>query len=132
MGGPGTGANGRDIRDLLRFLGQTLPRQALLMLNLMLAMAATEWIGLMLLVPLLGVVGLEVGQGTVGRIGRLISDVFGTFGSRPALPLVLAGYVLVVSGRALLQRCRRREPQFPSPSRKWRPTKGIFTIRLAK
>ena len=61
----------------------------------------TEGVGLLLLVPLLQVVGLDVGGGTVGQIGGFITSTFDAVGVRPTLISVLGLYVLVISARAL-------------------------------
>jgi ATP-binding cassette subfamily C protein len=61
----------------------------------------TEGVGLLMLVPLLQVVGLDMGRGAVGRIGEFIASIFDTVGLRPTLILVLVLYVLVISARAL-------------------------------
>ena len=61
----------------------------------------TEGVGLLLLVPLLQVVGLDLGGGTVGRIGGFITPIFDAVGARPTLVLVLGLYVLVISARTL-------------------------------
>ena len=61
----------------------------------------TEGVGLLLLVPLLQVVGLDMGRGTVGRISGFITSIFDAVGARPTLILVLGLYVLVISARAL-------------------------------
>ncbi len=60
----------------------------------------TEGVGLLLLVPLLQVVGLDVGRGTVGQIAGFITSIFDAVGARPTLILVLGLYVLVISARA--------------------------------
>ena len=69
---------------------------------LMFCVSLTEGVGLLLLVPLLQVVGLDVGGGTVGRIGGFITSIFDTVGAKPTLILVLGLYVLVISARAFL------------------------------
>ena len=62
----------------------------------------TEGVGLLMLVPLLQVVGLDMGGGAAGRIGGFITSIFDTVGARPTLILVLVLYVLVISARAFL------------------------------
>jgi ATP-binding cassette subfamily C protein len=61
----------------------------------------TETVGLLLLVPLLQVVGLDMGRSTVGQIAGFITSIFDAVGARPTLILVLGLYVLVISARAL-------------------------------
>jgi ATP-binding cassette subfamily C protein len=60
----------------------------------------TEGVGLLLLVPLLQVVGLDMGRSTVGQISDFIASIFEAVGARPTLTLVLGLYVLVISARA--------------------------------
>src|SRR5215217_4422044 len=62
----------------------------------------TEGVGLLLLVPLLQVVGLDMGRSTVGRISGFITSIFDAVGARPTLILVLGLYVLVISARAFV------------------------------
>jgi ATP-binding cassette subfamily C protein len=61
----------------------------------------TEGVGLLLLIPLLQVVGLDMGRSTVGRISGFITSIFDAVGARPTLLLVLGLYVLVISARSL-------------------------------
>ena len=60
----------------------------------------TEGVGLLLLVPLLQVVGLDMGPNAVGRIAGSITSIFGAVGARPTLVIVLGLYVVVISARA--------------------------------
>ena len=60
----------------------------------------TEGIGLLMLVPLLQVVGLDMGGGAVGRLGGLVTSIFDAVGARPTLVVVLGLYVLVIGARA--------------------------------
>src|SRR5215211_5430508 len=67
----------------------------------------TEGVGLLLLVPLLQVVGLDMGSGTVGRIGGFMTSIFDAVGARPTLILVLGLYVVVISARSLAHSWQR-------------------------
>ena len=69
---------------------------------LMVCVTLTEGIGLLLLVPLLQVVGLDVGRGTVGQIAAFITSIFATVGARPTLISVLGLYALIISARAFV------------------------------
>jgi ATP-binding cassette subfamily C protein len=60
----------------------------------------TESVGLLLLVPLLQVVGLDLGGGAIGRISEFVTSVFDAVGVRPTLVSILGLYVLVISARA--------------------------------
>jgi ATP-binding cassette subfamily C protein len=70
----------------------------------MLCVSLTEGIGLLLLVPLLELVGVSVERGGIGRLADSVAAAFAIVGFRPTLASVLGVYVLIVSGRALLQR----------------------------
>lgn len=78
--------------------------KAALALGLMVCLGLTEGIGLLMLVPLLALVGLDVQHGAVGRIAQLLSSGFGAVGVQPTLVMVLGIYVLVISAHGLLFR----------------------------
>ncbi|MEJ7810638.1 MAG: ABC transporter ATP-binding protein [Gemmatimonadaceae bacterium] len=73
-------------------------------LALSVALSLTEWVGLLLLVPMLALVGLDVSEGAVGRIAGAVRSAFAGVGARPTVLAVLAVYVVVVALRTLLQR----------------------------
>lgn len=75
-----------------------------LTLGLMVCLSLTEGFGLLLLVPLLQLVGLDVDRGSLGRIAQFFSSAFTAIGMRPTLIAVLGLYVLVTSMRTLLYR----------------------------
>ena len=75
-----------------------------LALMLMVAVGLMEGIGLLLLVPLLQIVGLDVKGGSLDQIAQFISSVFGFAGITPTLVTVLATYVLIVIVRGSLHR----------------------------
>jgi ATP-binding cassette subfamily C protein len=60
----------------------------------------TESVGLLLLVPLLQVVGLDLGSGAASRISGFITSIFNFVGVHPTLISILGLYVLVISARA--------------------------------
>jgi ATP-binding cassette subfamily C protein len=62
----------------------------------------TEGVSLLLLVPLLQVVGLDMGQSTVGRVAGFLTSIFEVVGARPTLILVLGLYVVVISARSFV------------------------------
>jgi ATP-binding cassette subfamily C protein len=64
----------------------------------------TEGIGLFLLFPLMQLVGLNLGQGSAGRLTELATTTLGMLGVRPTLIAVLIVYVLVNVVQALLAR----------------------------
>lgn len=92
------------LRKYTRNLTQLMPKKVLLAITLMVLLSLTEAAGLVLLIPLLGLVGLDVGQGSLGQIGELVSGFFRFLGLEPTLVSVLLIYVLVVSFSAFLTR----------------------------
>ncbi|MFQ5829304.1 MAG: ABC transporter ATP-binding protein [Candidatus Methylomirabilia bacterium] len=94
----------RALLPYLSALAGIMGSKAVLALGVMVSLSLTEGAGVLLLVPLLQLVGLEVGQGALGRIAQVLSSVFAAFGVRPTLITVLGLFVLVISARGLLQR----------------------------
>jgi ATP-binding cassette subfamily C protein len=70
----------------------------------MLLVSLIEGVGLILLIPLLGLTGINVQQGTVGVIDGFVSSAFNMAGLRPTLLSVLIVYVLITIAHSLLQR----------------------------
>lgn len=70
----------------------------------MVFISLTEGIGLLLLVPLLQLVGLDVQQGALGQIAGFIASVFSYIGVEPTLAVVLIIYVVIISLNALVSR----------------------------
>jgi ATP-binding cassette subfamily C protein len=72
---------------------------------LALACCATvaEGAGIVLLVPLLRLAGLDVAQGQLGRIDAAAAAAFRAIGAPPTLLSVLTAYALVVGARAMLE-----------------------------
>jgi ATP-binding cassette, subfamily C, bacterial len=75
-----------------------------LSLGLMVSLGLMEGISLLMLVPLLQLVGLDVQQGTLGRIAEFVSSIFSTIGVKPTLISVLGFYVVIVVIHSLLKR----------------------------
>jgi ATP-binding cassette subfamily C protein len=73
-------------------------------LLLMVCLSLMEGIGLLMLVPLLQLVGMEVQHGALGRIAEFISSIFKAVGVHPNLIIVLGAYVLITGIHALLRR----------------------------
>ena len=90
-------------RYLSNFIG-VMPRNITLTLILMVFISLTEGIGLILLVPLLQLVGLDVQYGPLNQIEQLIFSVFGFFGIKPTLISVLTLFVLVTGLNAFINR----------------------------
>jgi ATP-binding cassette, subfamily C, bacterial len=70
----------------------------------MLALSATEGVGLLLLVPLLQLIGVDAHQGPLNRVVEIFSAVFLTVGVRPTLGIVLGVYVAAIGAQGLLER----------------------------
>ncbi len=73
-------------------------------LILMVLISLTEGFSLILLIPLLQLIGIDMGSGSVNQIGGYISIFFNALGLKPSLILVLIIYVLVISVIAILNR----------------------------
>jgi len=71
---------------------------------LMIGLGLTEGVGLLMLVPLLQLVGLDVQQGPLDGIARFLSSIFAAAGMRPTLITVLGVYVIIVAAHGLLFR----------------------------
>ncbi len=88
---------------LTTLVGMTRWKLALA-LGLVLCNGLLEGTGILLLVPLLQLVGLDVQQSAMGRVAESIQSGFRVIGVPPTLIAVLGLYVLVVSLTALLVR----------------------------
>ena len=80
------------------------PKMVTLTLCLMVLISLLQGISLILLVPLLQLVGLNVGQGSIGQIASFVSTFFITLGLQLNLLTVLGIYVAVISFIAILNR----------------------------
>jgi ATP-binding cassette subfamily C protein len=85
-------------------LKRVMSRKVALALSLMVFISLTEGVGLLLLLPLMQLVGLNIDGGSLGQIAGLTSQLFSFAGVKPTLILVLAVYVVVISANALLRR----------------------------
>ena len=83
---------------------ELMQKKVAIALFLMVLISLSEGISLLLLVPLLQLVGLDVGQGSLGQIAEITSAFFNTIGLQPTLLIVLLLYVLVISFIAILYR----------------------------
>jgi ATP-binding cassette subfamily C protein len=88
---------------LIATLVETSPRRVLTAAALTFGLGFVEGIGLLALVPLLELVGLDAHQGSLGPILAVFRSAFGAVGLEPSLPLVLGLYVTVVGIQAALQ-----------------------------
>lgn len=73
-------------------------------LLLMVAAALSEGLGLLLLVPMLGSMGLSAPGSSVHRLATGWTALFRAIGAEPTLPIVLGGFVVVGAGAAWLKR----------------------------
>ena len=92
------------LRKFLYTLIHIMSWKVTLALGLMVCLGLTEGVSLLMLVPLLQLVGLDVQEGTLGRIAEFISSVFATLGMQPTLITVLGFYVLIIIIHSLLKR----------------------------
>ena len=85
-------------------IARTSPRLATATILLTLTVGLFEGVGLLALIPLLQLVGLDAQQGSLGRFMELFRAAFATVGLAPTLPAVLACYVAIVAAQSVLQR----------------------------
>ncbi|MFQ5931884.1 MAG: ABC transporter ATP-binding protein [Nitrospiraceae bacterium] len=78
--------------------------KAALALALMVCLSLTEGVGIVMLVPLLHLVGLDVQQGALGGIAEFLSSMFTAVNLQPTLVSVLGVYILITSLYGLLAR----------------------------
>jgi ATP-binding cassette, subfamily C, bacterial len=94
------------VQDHVARLASQFGWRAAAALLLLLGTGLLEGAGLVLLVPLLGAVGLDVNQGSVGRLAALVTGAFSRLGLVPTLPLVLAVFLVVNITLALARRAQ--------------------------
>lgn len=94
----------RAIWAYLLTLLREMPGKVTGALVLMIFLSLMEGIGLLMLVPLLQLVGLDLQQGTLDRIAQFLYSIFQAVGIHPTLITVLVIYVLIISLHALLHR----------------------------
>lgn len=89
------------IRDHLQLLWRHSARATAWVTGLLLGSTLVQGFSLALLVPLLGLVGLELGdEGALASVARGFAGGFAALGLTPSLPLVLGVYVLAVAVQA--------------------------------
>jgi ATP-binding cassette, subfamily C, bacterial len=93
-------------RTLVRFLWRRLRPQTALALGLTVAAAATEGVGVLLLLPLLHHLGVTGSGAAGGRMERAADEMLATVGLPGTLGTVLALYVVVLATQALLTRAQ--------------------------
>lgn len=80
----------------------TMPRKVTLAVVLMLGLSLTEGIGLVFILPLLQLVGIDVQQGVMTGVTQYIASFFSLLGLPVTLVTVLAVYVVIMSLYAFL------------------------------
>lgn len=91
-------------QEFVRFFLSVTRWKTALALVLVLCGSATSGARLLLLVPLMKLVGLDVGQGSAKWLDDLIASWFVAVGLRPTLPTVLATLVALTVAQALIAR----------------------------
>ena len=86
----------------LVFAAHTAGPRLLLAACLSVALGLVEGIGLLFLVPLLGLVGVDLGTGPAGHVAATIGGVLADLGLSPTLPVVLTVFVGVSVLQALV------------------------------
>ncbi len=92
-----------DFRRLVRTIATIAPRRATECVVIALAASATEGVGLLLLVPLLQLVGVQSQSGPLSAIVAACASAFRWVGLRPTLGVVLLAYVAIVAVQTALQ-----------------------------
>jgi ATP-binding cassette subfamily C protein len=98
---------GSDVRMLRQFVAALVassPVQVAAYLGLVLVASLMEGVGVLVLVPLLALVGVDAGGGALGRVAAGFSTAFAAVGVKPTLPIVLVVYMGVTALQGLLQR----------------------------
>src|SRR5262245_25858673 len=90
----------------LRALAGAMPRRLALAVTLTVLGALMEGVGLLIVVPLLHLIGIDVQQGGVGHIARLVAAAFGWLGLPLTLTSILALYVVLIAGDASVRRAQ--------------------------
>ena len=94
----------RPLRAYLTTLFRVMSWKVALIIALMGCLSLTEGIGVLLLVPLLQLVGLDVRQGGMSQLAEFMSWIVTALGMSPTLIVVLGLYVLIISAHAMLSR----------------------------
>ncbi len=88
----------------LRTLAGAMPGRLTLGVVLTVVGAVTEGMGLLVLVPLLQLIGIDIQQGSVGRVANSVAAAFGGLGIPLTLFSVLVLYIVVIAGDARIRR----------------------------
>jgi ATP-binding cassette subfamily C protein len=88
----------------IRTLVGAMPRKFAVAIALTALGTVTEGVGLLVLVPLLSLIGVDVLQGTVGRVAAWVARAFGWLGLPLNLFSVLVVFVALIAGDAWIRR----------------------------
>ncbi len=94
----------RTVARLARSLFAYAPREVLLVIVLSLAVTVMSGVGLVMLVPLLGVAGLDVGDGSIGQLAQLATNALAALNMEMTIPTVIGAFLFVIAVGAALQR----------------------------
>jgi len=89
---------------LVRGLFMFAPRDAAVVIALSVAVTFTSGVGLVMLVPLLGVAGLDVGGGSIGQLSQLVTTALAAVGLEMTIPTVIGAFLAVIAFGAALER----------------------------
>jgi ATP-binding cassette subfamily C protein len=104
---PRNKANPTSAATIWNYLGELfkeMPGKVTLSLVLTLGLSFTEGVGIVLLVPLLHLAGLDVEQGGLSGLAQWVSAAFRSISLQPTLITVLILYVAITGFHALLRR----------------------------
>lgn len=94
----------RALRQFVTAIIAMSPRLATTTILLTFAVGLVEGFGLLVLIPLLQLVGIDAQQGSLGRVMQMFRAAFASVGLTPTLPSVLGLYVVIVALQSVLQR----------------------------
>ena len=94
----------RALRDLVQTMAVMAPRRVAATIALTFMAGLLEGVGLLALIPLLQLVGLDTQQGALAPVVGVFRQVFGLVGLVPTLPVVLGAYVAIVTLQSVVQR----------------------------
>ena len=89
---------------LVRAIIAFAPRDALVLVLLSVGVTLTGGVSLVMLVPLLGVAGLDVGEGSIGELANLATAGLRVLGFELTVPVVIGAFLGVITVGATLQR----------------------------
>ena len=92
------------LTDYARSLAKAVPRELALSLVFVILSGLSEGVGLVLLIPLLGLVGAGGAAGIGDGPQAIVEGLFAAVGIRPTLEVVLALFAVAVGGRAIVVR----------------------------